>query len=176
MLLLWLTLLSLGDGLSLQEGARAPVFVPPAMTVLSLPDRSESASYAYIDDFRSMAGVPLYATEGELLGIKGSPLHMNAEPWQDCVEYQYPDLSAGVCGGSVQYIHVTPQQAQEKGLLLNGLRIDPFRHHIRDLLGSPDFIAEDGDVYMRGNVALKVYRTPGTGAWAGIDLFDGGLS
>lgn len=174
MFLLWLALLSLGEGVSLQEADSIPVFIPPAMTVLSL--LNTAGDVPYMDDFRSLAGVPLYATESELLKLKGNPLHIIPDPWQDCLEYQYPELSAGVCGSSVQYVHVTPLQAKMYGLVLNGFRIDPAVHHIRDLLGSANVYAEDGDVYLRGDIALKIYRKPGTGAWDGIDLFDGSLS
>ncbi|UQZ33536.1 hypothetical protein C2I18_08265 [Paenibacillus sp. PK3_47] len=114
--------------------------------------------------------------EEELVRVKGEPLSVASDPWQECLEYVYADMSAGICSGAVLYVHVTPEQAGQFGLQLNGREIDPAQDKIRELLGSPDFVAEDGDVYLRGSDALKIYRNAGTGEWAGIDLFDGNSS
>jgi hypothetical protein len=134
------------------------------------------SSNAYINSFDSLAGVALYATKEELIQAKGVPLNIVNELWQDCLEYQYADMSAGVSDGVVLYIHVTPMQAQQHGLQLSGVEIDPGKSKLKELLGTPDFIAEDGDVYMRGSTALKIYRNLVTGEWDGIDLFDGNSS
>ncbi len=131
---------------------------------------------AYISSFDSLAGVPLYATKEELIQAKGKPLNIVNELWEDCLEYQYADMSAGVSNGVVIYVHVTPFQAQQYGLQLSGVEIDPGKGKLSELLGTPDFIAEDGDVYMRGSTALKIYRNLDTGEWDGIDLFDGNSS
>lgn len=130
----------------------------------------------YIQSFESLAGVSLYMPEEELLRVKGTPLAVTPDPWQECLEYQYADMSAGICNGIVLYVHVTPGQAGQFGLQLNGMEIDPARNNLRELLGSPDFAAEDGDVYLRGSKALKIYRNSQTGEWEGIDLFDGNSS
>ncbi|MNI88635.1 hypothetical protein D3C73_1459560 [compost metagenome] len=81
-------------------------------------------------------------------------------------------MSAGIAAGMVSYIHVSPEQVSAYGLKLNGREIDPLRDTLKNTLGSPDFAAEDGDVYMRGHTALKVYVDRQTGQWRGIDLFD----
>lgn len=130
----------------------------------------------YIESFESLAGVSLYMPEEELLRVKGTPLAVTPDPWQECLEYVYADVSAGICNGLVLYVHVTPEQAGHFGLQLNEWEINPAQDNIRELLGSPDFVAEDGDVYLRGNDALKIYRNAQTGEWEGIDLFDGSSS
>jgi hypothetical protein len=130
----------------------------------------------YIRSFDSLAGAALYAPEEELLLSKGTPLNITADPWQECLEYQYADMSAGICGGIVTYIHVSPAQAGLYGLKLNEVTLNPADNNVRVLLGQPDFIADDGDVYIRGNEALKIYRNPVTGEWDGIDLFDANAS
>ncbi|WP_151737415.1 hypothetical protein [Paenibacillus tengchongensis] len=140
--------------------------------VLAFEQSPAQEQKVYMSRFDSLAGVPLYTTEDELLQRKGLPLQIAPDPWQECLEYQYADMSAGICGGTVLYVHVDPAQAGQYGLTLNGVRLDPVQNNIHDLLGSPDFVAEDGDVYLRGNAALKIYRNPATGTWEGIDLFD----
>ncbi|MEK5449906.1 hypothetical protein [Paenibacillus sp. FSL R7-0331] len=130
----------------------------------------------YISSFDSLAGAALFTSKEELLLSKGVPLSISPDPWQECLEYQYADLTAGICGGIVTYIHVNPAQAGTYGLILNGVSLNPADNTARELLGEPDFIADDGDVYIRGSAALKIYRNPFTGEWDGIDLFDANAS
>ncbi|WP_052770495.1 hypothetical protein [Paenibacillus sp. IHB B 3415] len=127
----------------------------------------------YISSFESLAGVTLYMPEEALLQTKGIPPEITPDPWGDCLEYQYADVSAGVCGGIVLYVHASPSQAEQFGLNLNGQELNPVTASLQETLGAPDFEAEDGDVYIRGSAALKVYRNMNTGEWEGIDLFDG---
>jgi len=131
---------------------------------------------SYISSFDTLAGVRLFSPEEELLEKQGMPVRITQDPWQNCLEYQYNHMSAGICGGYVLYVHVSPAQAQQYGISLNGVRLDPVNNNLEELLGVPDFQAEDGDVYMRGDIALKVYRDTDTGEWLGIDLFDGNSS
>ncbi|WP_339318835.1 hypothetical protein [Paenibacillus sp. FSL R10-2734] len=149
----------------------APVssFIEQPKSVLAFEHTAESSPY--ISRFDSLAGVSLYATEEELLLTKGTPLEIVNDPWQNTVEYQYADVSVGVGEGFVLYVHVSPAQAQQFGLHVNGVKIDPLKDNLQSTLGKPYFIAEDGDVYMRGNNALKIYRNL-AGEFEGIDLFD----
>lgn len=130
----------------------------------------------YINKFDSLAGASLYMSKEELLQSKGIPLSIVPDPWQECLEYQYADMSAGICEGAVSYIHVTPAQATQFGLKLNDEALNPADNNVRELLGTPDFAAEDGDVYIRGSAALKIYRNSQSGEWDGIDLFDANAS
>ncbi|MEK3791212.1 hypothetical protein MKX42_05605 [Paenibacillus sp. FSL R7-0204] len=127
---------------------------------------------SYISSFDSLSGIGLYMTEEELLKAKGTPQQIAEDPWAGCLEYQYADLSAGVCGGVVLYVHVSPAQAEQYSLSLNGQVIHPQTMRVQDMLGTPDFEAEDGDVYIRGEAALKIYRNMKSGEWDGLDLFD----
>jgi hypothetical protein len=134
------------------------------------------AQSPYLNRFDTLAGVSLYMPAEELLQRKGTPLNIVSDPWQECLEYQYADMSAGICEGAVTYIHVTPAQATQYGLVLNDEALDPANNNKQELLGTPDFVAEDGDVYIRGNAALKIYRNSQSGEWDGIDLFDANAS
>ncbi|MBP2114331.1 hypothetical protein [Paenibacillus silagei] len=131
-----------------------------------------AAADLYISSFDSLSGISLYMTEEELLQIKGTPQQIVEDPWAGCLEYQYADSSAGVCGGVVLYVHASPSQAGQYGLSLNGRMLNPQAMNVQDMLGAPDFEAEDGDVYIRGEAALKIYRNTESGEWAGLDLFD----
>lgn len=157
-----------------QEAFPVAVFSRPA--VVQLAFLHAPAATPYISHFDSLAGVRLFSTEQELLDQKGAPLDIVMDPWQGCLEYQYEEMSAGICDGAVLYVHVSPDQARKYGLSINGVELDPAQNNLPEVLGAPDFKAEDGDVYMRGNIALKIYRDTLTGEWQGIDLFDGNLS
>lgn len=156
-----------------EEPVPLAIFTEPAAVAASM---QQPAPNSLITSFDSLAGVSLYDTEEELLAAKGAPLRMAPDSWQNCMEYQYSDMSAGICEGIVLYVQVSPAQASSYGLYLNRTKLDPLKGNLREMLGEPHFVAEDGDVYMRGSTALKIYRNPGTEEWSGIDLFDGNSS
>lgn len=148
----------------------------PISTVIEQPKSVLAFEHTYeksktISSFDSLAGVTLYSTEEELLETKGTPLTIVNDPWQNVLEYQYADVSVGVGEGYVQYVHISPSQAQQFGINISGVQIDPLKDNLKATLGTPYFIAEDGDVYMEGTHAIKVYRNL-TGGFEGIDLFD----
>ncbi|WP_340025811.1 hypothetical protein MHI24_11835 [Paenibacillus sp. FSL K6-1096] len=173
---LFILLLSLFSYYMSAPAAQAEI--PPAAPYTSVqpPVTFAYGHYApadpYISSFDSLSGIRLYITEEELVQAKGAPLLTADDPMAGCLEYQYADVSAGVCGGVVLYIHASPAQAAEYGLMLNGQPLNPLTMNVQEVLGAPDFQAEDGDVYLRGSAALKIYRNPDTGAWDGLDLFD----
>ncbi|MBY3623112.1 hypothetical protein HGO21_26765 [Acinetobacter sp. CUI P1] len=149
----------------------APIsnFIEQPKSVLAFEHTSETSPF--INRFDSLQGVALYATKEELLLTKGNPLTVTNDPLLGTEEYQYADVTVGVGEGFVQYVHVSPTQAEQFGLHVNGVEIDPLKDNVQSTLGNPYFIAEDGDVYMRGNNALKIYRNL-AGEFEGIDLFD----
>lgn len=53
---------------------------------------------------------------------------------------------------------------------INGSWIPLSKYRVADALGQPQFRAEDGDVYLRGHHAVKVYTDPETGRLAGVDF------
>lgn len=126
----------------------------------------------YISSFDSLSGIRLYMTKEELVQAKGAPLQTADDPMAGCLEYQYADVSAGVCADMVLYVHASPSQAAAYGLMLNGQPLNPRTMNVQAVLGTPDFESEDGEVYLRGSAALKIYRNLDTGAWDGLDLFD----
>ncbi|MGN7765150.1 hypothetical protein [Paenibacillus sp. 22594] len=174
-ILLLLSLLSPYLSVSPQKESVPAAWLYPQSPVVLATQHHINANPS-ITAFDSLAGVPLYMPEEELMRVKGPPLAVTPDPWQGCEEYHYTDMSAGICDGAVLYVHVTPAEAGQYGLYLNGQQIDPQKNNLPELLGSPDFVAEDGDVYMRGSTALKIYRNSQTGEWNGIDLFDGNSS
>lgn len=152
------------DGLPARSGAPHPTF--------AFALQPSAVREAGFDRLESLADIALYETAGQLTARKGQPERIAPDPWADCTEYRYANASAGVCGDTVLYVHMTPGQVRTYGLRLNGEDLPLAGGTLRDVLGEPYFIAEDGEVYKRGETALKIYRDAATGEWTGIDLFD----
>lgn len=74
-----------------------------------------------------------------------------------------------LCDGIVDYVHVGAAAGK---MQINGSWIPLSKYQVADALGQPQFRAEDGDVYLRGHHAVKVYTDPETGRLAGVDFFD----
>ena len=84
-------------------------------------------------------------------------------------------MKVGLCEdtGIINYVHI---DATQDHIQINGERMDMDIESIRDTLGKPYFVAEDGEVYLRGTQALKVYMKQGSRHIEGIDLFDESVS
>jgi hypothetical protein len=111
----------------------------------------------------------------DIITNKGQPVHKEHDPYLGCPEYEFKDVTVGLCEdtGVVNYVHIN---SSEKRLKLNQEWIDMDIEDIRDVLGKPFYVAEDGEVFVRGNQALKVYMKPGSNHIEGIDLFDESVS
>ncbi|MCM3207592.1 hypothetical protein M3637_24455 [Paenibacillus illinoisensis] len=121
--------------------------------------------------FQTLNGISLDDSKGHIISEKGQPLHKKADPYLGCPEYEFNDVKVGLCEdtGEIQYIHI---DGAEERLKLNQQWIDMNVESIRQVLGEPYVVAEDGEVYLRGNQAIKVYIKPGTGQIDGVDLFE----
>ncbi|WFR64603.1 hypothetical protein P9222_11050 [Paenibacillus amylolyticus] len=133
-------------------------------------DRSETFQH-----FRTLNGISLDDTMEDLLAKKGQPLHKQEDPYLGCPEYHFHDVTVGLCEDTdvIQYVHI---DASENHIMLNGKRIELNREAIHHALGKPYYVAEDGEVFLRGDHALKVYMKSGSQQIEGIDLFDDTVS
>ncbi|PQP84858.1 hypothetical protein C0Q44_10135 [Paenibacillus sp. PCH8] len=121
--------------------------------------------------FRTLNGISLDDTMSELSTKKGQPVHKQEDPYLGCPEFHFRDVKVGVCvdTGAIHYVHI---DASENDLILNGERIEMDIESIHQALGEPYYVAEDGEVFLRGDHALKVYMKSGSRQIEGIDLFD----
>lgn len=128
-----------------------------------------------VQHFRTLNDISLDDSIDDILANKGQPIHKEHDPYLGCPEYQFKDVTVGLCEdtGVVNYVHI---DASEKRLKLNQEWIDMNIEAIRDVLGKPYYVAEDGEVFLRGSQALKVYMKPGSNYIEGIDLFDESVS
>ncbi|WP_064640590.1 hypothetical protein [Paenibacillus sp. AD87] len=128
-----------------------------------------------VQHFRTLNDISLDDSMNDILANKGKPVRKELDPYLGCPEYQFKDVTVGLCEdtGVVNYVHI---DASEKRLKLNQEWIDMNIEAIRDVLGKPYYVAEDGEVFLRGSQALKVYMKPGSNHIEGIDLFDESVS
>ncbi|MDK8193658.1 hypothetical protein QP794_26605 [Paenibacillus sp. UMB7766-LJ446] len=128
-----------------------------------------------VQHFRTLNDISLDDSIDDILANKGQPVHKEHDPYLGCPEYEFKDVTVGLCEdtGVVNYVHI---DAYEKRLKLNQEWIDMDIEDIRDALGKPYYVAEDGEVFLRGSQALKVYMKPGSNQIEGIDLFDESVS
>ncbi|MCG7380288.1 hypothetical protein MH215_25260 [Paenibacillus sp. ACRSA] len=133
-------------------------------------DRSEP-----VEAFRTLNDISLEDNMHQMLYHKGQPMDIKEDPYLGCPEFAFQDVKVGLCEdtGEIQYIHIDASQERFK---LNQQWIDMDIRSIQEVLGDPYVIAEDGEVYIRGDQALKVYLKSGTDQIEGIDLFDATLS
>ncbi len=133
-------------------------------------DRSETFQH-----FRTLNGISLDDTMNDLLAKKGQPVYKQEDPYLGCPEYQFHDVKVGLCEDTdvIQYVHIDPS---ENHIMLNGKKIDLNMEAIHHALGKPYYVAEDGEVFLRGDQAIKVYMKSGSQQIEGIDLFDDTVS
>lgn len=133
--------------------------------------RTESAPRpkAVLNRFDTMNDISLNDTKKDVLTKKGKPLKVTQDRLTDCNEYHYKDAVIGVCEGIVDYVHIAAVSGK---MQVNGAWIPLKQAELEHTLGKPQFVAEDGKVYIRGYHAIKVYTHPDTGALVGVDFFN----
>ncbi|WP_438349103.1 hypothetical protein ACP8HI_26765 [Paenibacillus sp. FA6] len=121
------------------------------------------------DEFETVNDISLQDHIKDVIHKKGEPLQINEIPFLGCTDYEYEDEIIGICDDWVSYVHVDFSIGSFR---VNGHDITMSRKKITEALGVPQFIAEDGEVYIRGDQAIKVFNDPLTGAIQSIDFFD----
>jgi hypothetical protein len=121
-----------------------------------------------LSQFMTLNGISLEDREEDVLHKKGKPLKVTEDWLLRSTEYHYADAVAGIRDGYVDYVHVDPHaeliEINDRWLPMN-------RKAFAQELGGVQFAAEDGDVYIRGHKAIKVYTHPVSGELLAVELF-----
>ncbi|MEK3733452.1 MULTISPECIES: hypothetical protein [Paenibacillus] len=120
------------------------------------------------DEPMSLNGVDLNDTKTEIVHKLGAPAAIKDDPIQHVTVLHYDHMEIGIDHDRTEYVHVKPSAGEFQ---LNGQPVPMTIRDIHAFLGQPDHAAEDGDVYVRGNEALKVFMNRDSGHITGIDLF-----
>ncbi|GIP45214.1 hypothetical protein J45TS6_36730 [Paenibacillus sp. J45TS6] len=106
------------------------------------------------NEFKTVNDISLQDTKSEVLSKKGYPEQTKEDLILGSREYIYDDVTIGIIDGTVSYIQVKKDATYLK---VNDVYMELTPRSIKHTLGEPDFIAEDGDVYIKGHQAVKVY-------------------
>ncbi|WP_211749970.1 hypothetical protein [Paenibacillus sp. Marseille-Q4541] len=118
----------------------------------SEPAQIPSASQQ--DEFTTVNDISLQDTKSDLLNKKGVPQQTREDWLLGSKEYVYDDVVVGITDGLVSYIQVKKDAPYLK---VNDVYMELTPSSIKQTLGKPDYVAEDGDVYKKGHQAVKVY-------------------
>lgn len=126
-----------------------------------------------MDSLESMNDISLNDDLRAVVEKKGKPDAIAHDRYTRYTEYRYEDTTVGLLDDLVYYVHV---DSAPENIKINGVWVSLQEKSLLEVFGKPDFLAEDGDVYTRGPVALKVYRDPSSREIVGVDLFDDHVS
>jgi hypothetical protein len=154
MLLSWLVLLS-----SILNGGSPPAAAVPATVAYSDPMPQQW----------QLNGIKLGEETTQVMGKWGRPSKVASDEWRnECEIWSYKDgKNVGICDGSVSYVQVL---ANAKKTDLNGKVIPMVITDLRQALGKPEFVADDGWGIIKGQEALKVFIDE-RGKLVSLDLF-----
>ncbi|WP_025677907.1 hypothetical protein [Paenibacillus massiliensis] len=167
-LLLWIGLLS---PFSAQETvqATAPPYAAGKITH-AVDVRGTSVTDAvYEERFETLNDISLDDRTEDVLQKKGQPLRTHEDLILRSTEYHYEDVVVGVRDGYVNYVHVDSSSVRVK---VNDRWLPLDRSTLDHELGGAQFTAEDGEVYIRGHHAIKVYTDQDSGELKAVELFD----
>ncbi|MBP1153898.1 MULTISPECIES: hypothetical protein [unclassified Paenibacillus] len=131
---------------------------PLAKAAVQAPFKLERANgIAVTDDLNT-----LYEIKGKPLSIEQDPLfkHERILVYEDC--------KVGLYEQFIQYVVILPETGTFE---LDGKTLPMQTDQLREALGQPDWVAEDGLVYRSGNNVLKLFIQPGTGELTSVHYF-----
>lgn len=141
-------------GLStISPAAQAPIFLynnPAAENTAPAPELV----------FETINGVAMDGDLKEVLAVLGEPTERTTDELLGTEEVHYPEMTVGLYEGLVDYV-VIPASAGSVRLGDTEALLELAQ--LRELLGEPDLVAEDGLVYVQGPLALKLF-TDGEGS------------
>jgi hypothetical protein len=151
----WLVLLSL----IINGGAQPAAAAPTAVVYNQMPEQWR------------LDGIELGENTYRVIRAWGIPSKVVKDDLQsECETWNYSDVKkVGVCNGTVSFVQV---MAKAKKAVVDNQVIKMGKAELRQALGKPDFIADDGWLVLRGEEALKVFVDK-QGKLVSLDLFGG---
>ncbi|WP_052512262.1 hypothetical protein [Paenibacillus sp. TCA20] len=119
--------------------------------------------------FDTVNDISLYDTAEDLVDQYGQPVSIEHNRLLGSKEYIYEDMLVGINNGVVNYVQVDNKASYLK---VNNEYMEMTPSSIRATLGEPDFVAQDGEVYVRDHHAVKVYMNPDNGKLQYVEFFD----
>jgi hypothetical protein len=122
---------------------------------LTLAAMAPSTEEKQILQLRTVNGISLYDDQSIVIEKKGEPELITEDPYIKGFEiYHYPDMKIIFSDGTVNFVEVLEGA---ETLTIDGIPIPATVQALKEALGEPDFIAEDGIVFQRREALLKVF-------------------
>jgi hypothetical protein len=135
------------------------VALPAVEPVLPEPKPQEEITPVVTLD--EVNDVSLYDDRAAVVEKKGVPLEIVEDPDRSDLEiYRYADMEVAFSGRLVDSLSVLTENTTAQ-FEVDGIPVESTPESIHRVLGTPDFVADDGLVYQRGEALLKVYLEPG---------------
>jgi hypothetical protein len=111
--------------------------------------------------FRVINGIDLNWSKDQLITEADIPTDLVKNEMMGTVELVYPNVTVGLYNGQIDYL-IIPADTDE--IMIGGVEIPMDAVSLRGFLGKPDYAGEDGDVYERDGICLKLFYAEGTGS------------
>ncbi|MCA0756015.1 hypothetical protein KP806_13240 [Paenibacillus sp. N4] len=113
--------------------------------------------------------VSLYDDQAAVVRKLGAPESITGDPHLSGSEtYRYPDVNVYFYDGFVDFVEI-PEGAE--AVLIDDVLLPATLQHLKDALGEPDYVTEDGIVYERDEALLKLFFDAGTERLTSITYF-----
>ncbi|NQX70168.1 hypothetical protein HQN90_28930 [Paenibacillus alba] len=128
-----------------------------------------ASSSSILTSLVSLEGISLEDNTADVTAKKGAPLTTVEDP-QFIGEtiYQYPDVNVGFYEDVVAFVQVPARAGR---IQINDQEIPLTLTDVKQLLGEPDFVAEDGVVFQRKEALIKLFMQPDTQDLISIDYY-----
>ncbi|MDF2926106.1 MAG: hypothetical protein K0R57_5020 [Paenibacillaceae bacterium] len=129
----------------------------------------EPAFTAEDQTFGSVEGVTLLDNKKSVIEKKGAPVTKRADSRiLDMEIFDYGEWEIAFRDKDILYVAV---EAEAQEIEIDGVRHSLNKEALNDSLGEPDFLAEDGWVYIRKQGAIKLYFDQDSGDLSSIHYF-----
>lgn len=129
------------------------------VVLAAVTDQSES-NQLHIT-LQTVNHISLYDDVMEVLNKKGIPNHITDDPYfKDYKTYEYRDMSITFNNDLIDSVQLNVDS--DSSIYLDERKVPATLDAITELLGSPDYQAEDGIVFERGEALLKLFVDKGS--------------
>lgn len=105
-------------------------------------------------------GISLYDDREGVIRKLGKPDAVERDEWLPELDiYQYPGMQIGFAEQFIQYVDIDISE----GLVIDDIVLEASVDALKAAFGEPDYIAEDGLVFQRGEAVFKLFLDDATG-------------
>jgi hypothetical protein len=105
--------------------------------------------------FNAVNGVSLYDTKESITAKFGPPQAIEKDPdLKELETYAYPLMKVGLSYGTADYVEIP---AAAGSIVIDHVHVAISVEAMKEALGEPDYIAEDGIVFQRRDALIKLF-------------------